>query len=542
MRRFSLPGRNRGGSPCRPFERSSIDRQADHRGEQGYLLATSGILILVLVALLSTYSFVLKRDASYKANYAAGERFAVVTAAAHFYAQQQVYDAGGSVNGCALLPAMGMPDGGDKIGAINGTHFDIEVCGAASAPIVTPVHPAASAYVHLKIRNPTGRLPSDTVAFLAGASAHGMGRVGIYGQNAGGACGAGIAALRWGPEPNACLSDGDINMLGIVDVQDGDIIVPAWETALADAQNAVIYRYPQPERADMNAMTVDLQFNRATPLPAGPLNCAAAHPDYNCLRGAGGIITVENDPTQPDIDAPGYVTVHGNGATPGELVVRQGSPATLSGNTVTNDSLRVYDQGGATNVMTVAGTANFSVGATPGHLNVGGKLSPPAGIPNTINVASATDVETNIIGAKVADGETRYNTTVNLSGGAPQAKFQSMGATILSNTATPPQPALQMTKNGGRLASVSGAIGAPTGQDFRDIGGGHLEIYAANITTTGTTAHIQTTNDPTWSVGSIDQRGSSPNAKELRVKSLELQDCIGRACPNSINANPGGGF
>jgi hypothetical protein len=100
-----------------------------------------------------------------------------------------------------------------------------------------------------------------------------------------------------------------------------------------------------------------------------------------------------------------------------------------------------------------------------------------------------------------------------------------------------------MTKNGGRLASVSGAIGAPAGQNFRDIDGGQLEIYAANMTTqTGTAANVKATTDPTWSVGSIDQRGSSPGVKELRVKTVDLQDCIGRACPNSINENPGGGF
>ena len=59
--------------------------------EAGFLLAGSGMLILIVVAMLGSFAFVLTRNSHYHANYATGQRIAEMTTLAHFYAQQTAY-------------------------------------------------------------------------------------------------------------------------------------------------------------------------------------------------------------------------------------------------------------------------------------------------------------------------------------------------------------------------------------------------------------------------------------------------------------------
>src|SRR5690606_10885453 len=146
----------------------------------------------------------------------------------------------------------------DSIGRIA---LELNIRGRDLAP-ENGIAPAASAYLHLKIRPPAGvtRRPTDEVAFLAGAASRGMDRVGIVGTNTGPDCEGAVAIVRWGPESTACLNAAQITLIGFTDVQDGDVIVPAWETALSRIGDDVVLRFPQPERPDLNMMNVDMMF------------------------------------------------------------------------------------------------------------------------------------------------------------------------------------------------------------------------------------------------------------------------------------------
>lgn len=510
MQDISLRGRNSARDVNLP--------RTGRESEQGYLLVMTGVIILILVFVLSSYSFVLKRDSHYKENYAAGQRFADIVTAAHFFAQQQVYDSSGPGTVDSQLLNLGLPDD-QVINPIAGTEFEVEVRGADEAPVnsTTPLPiKAASAYVHLKIRTGTGRAraPSDVVAFLAGAASHGMSRVGIVGAaGSGGLCDANPtgAITRWGPDVSACLTSGLVSALGFTDVQDGDIIVPAWETALARNDLQVVFRYKQPERPDLNAMTTNLAFDNSA-LPPGAIDCLNA--STNCMRGASEVRTA-------DIDSTGIATVN-------NFLVRQGSNANLR-HVNTNNTLRVYDQNGSPDVMTVNGAVDLSGTTT----SVGKTIRPNTG--GTINASSPNPILTNHLGAKVASGETPFDTTINLSAmgaapPAPSAAINGLTGSFIND--------VNMTRAGGQF-NTTGRIGVVGGTTrFSNNVGTPLNVFAATITTNNTANITNTTNNLDWSVGSIDQHDSAiPDAtKRLTVQVITInQSCYGRACPDSIN-------
>ncbi len=513
MRGNSLFGTLSGGPPA------TDGRQH----EQGYLLVFSGVMIIVLVAMLSSYSFVLKRDNSYKANFAAGQRFAELASAAHYYAQQVVYDNASSVTGnCNLVTDMNLP-GGAALPALVGTTMTVEICGADAAPVHTIVNAnvkAASAYAVLRIRSNADRAPSDTIAFLAGAASNGMDRVGIYGTNAGGDCDGVVngAVMSWGPDQSACLTNGLITSLGINvgTLLPGDVIVPVWETALSQNDTRLIYRHKQPERPDTNTMMTDLSFDNSA-LPAGPVVCGDLN--THCLQNVADLDTQNLNVAV--IGAADTLTNFQDG-----LVARAGTTTNLQQADMLG-SVNVYDQNGAATVMNVAGLVDLSADGTPNTISVSDTINATG-----VDVIAANPIQTNLIGAQVGDPRPP-RTDISLIGVNPKAVFDDINPVTTIENVT-------INNATGRF-NVLGSIGAAGGtQTFTNIPGSPMDIYAASINVVNPTSRIVSSSN--WSVGSIDQFGNTPT-NNLTVDDFRVnQDCIGRACPNAVNQAPGGGF
>lgn len=228
--------------------------------EQGYMLVTVAVLIMVVVSMLSSVVFVSTRQGKFKENYATGERLAALAPMAHAYVQTAHYISGTTMNG-DVVNLMDLPDN-FSFTKLTDTDFSVEVIARNAMPVAIPATPgkAASAYIHLRIRPKVGmRNPTDTVALQSGANHGGMGRLGFFqtGIPAGDTCDSAATVVRWGPEADSCLNQSQSDSL-FTDIQPGDIVVPAWETALAKMDRDAMMRFPQPGRPDLNSMMTDL--------------------------------------------------------------------------------------------------------------------------------------------------------------------------------------------------------------------------------------------------------------------------------------------
>jgi hypothetical protein len=491
------------------FLRRKQPEIAINSNESGFLLVSATVMIMIVVALLSSASFVATRQSRFDSNFTAGERLGQLAVMAHYYAQREHYGpAAVNLDGAGNLFRAGflVPPDGFKFASVKDTNFEIEVVGRNASPVnnsVPAAVKAASAYIHVRVRPKNGgtRNATDNVALFAGANSQGMARIGLVQLPGSDLCDGATTAVRWGAESSSCLNTSQVAAM-FVDAQPGDIIVPAWETALAKNTSNAMYRYKQPERSDLNAMT--------TALKMGGFSIQAVGQDGDLDSGintenltAAGTSQLGNDPTD-------------------FMVVRQGSTATFSAPIITNGEFNVSDASAgptATN-MNVSGSVEF----TSADINIAQTLEGSTGL--VVNSA-------NPIGVPILKNETTLNVAAYTSGGVAAIAVDKIDAasTITGMEATAPNS---------RLA-ISGDLNAENAV-LRSGPSKNLDFYAGQMTTHNATTIANKSGDPlNWTVGSLESKSGA----RLTVPQLQLIDCKStqKACPDSITDPPDqGGF
>lgn len=502
---------------CRP-----APRPCSRNGEGGFLLAGGGVMILIIIALLSSFAFVTSRQGRFQANYAIGQRLGELTTLAHSYAQQTHYRTplvnidnvmiySSTAAGNPLTP----PDN-FRFNNTGNIRYEVEILGRSAAPIngnVSATIKAASAYMHVRIRPAVAGAvlsPTDRIALLSGATSRNLSRVGVVdvGLAAGDTCdGPNPTRVRWGPETSACLNAGHIAALGMTDVQTGDLILPVWETALARGSNDALYRFPQPERPDMNTMNTHLKM--------------AA----NSITDAGGLLT-ENLVASNSADMMGTMTIRFKTATGQD----SNSRLRLQGPAAANNNLRIYDQTGTNATpLDVSGPSMFRPG-TGNSLNIANTLQ--EGAPLTVNVVDP------IFGL----ARNFMTDTINTKPGSSMLVQPSNKTLIPPTRTTIAAEYLTTAANTGlNIPAANGrfAVGGTLSSDLR----GRMQIfpvpvfmpmsiYSAQLVTapTGTT---QITS-PTWSLGGLDQTGSGT----LSLHGIRTPICDGDPCPDKMTTDP----
>lgn len=468
--------------------------------EGGYMLMGVALFLVLVTFMLGTLSFVTKRNARFQANYAVGEHIAHLANMAHNFAQSQRYtlvspmELDGVLLYSSAATAAFTPPDGFGFSPLSGTNFIVEVRGSNEAPLAPSLFQAASAYMHVRIRPDADiqRSSTDDIALMQGANHRGMSRVGrVQGPN-GDLCDGGQTRVRWGEEASSCLNDTHIGTLGFSDVREGDIIVPAWETALARSEDRAVYRYPQPERPDMNRMATALNMQ------ANPILNAATTSTENI--NAGGNVALQD------------MTVRHNQATGFQDTV-----------TVNNQPMRVYDQNGVLDpVMNVTGLVEF----TAANLSVGDTLQVGTG---TLDVVVANPVYTNELGnvshALAIDVRDAANVEVVVQDINPASTINNL---VLLNDAS-------------RLA-VTGNLDTTQFSPGNGLIGGvpSANLYGAELLTAtgGNTQIVHGSGNVPWEIGAIDQK----NTGSLGVSSLQIETCLGKACPDNVTDTPDGGL
>jgi hypothetical protein len=298
--------------------------------EGGYLLIATGFAVMALAGIVSAMSYSTWRETRYQTNYTLGQQFAEAAAIAHNNAQRDFYTTGGGTSFTVPVAFPAFP------AQMNGIQYTMQAYGVASAPFVSLAagDQAASAILLLRpslISTGQEPLASDMAAFIDGAASRGMKDVAVYGAVIppdGQACGAGIAAVRWGNlndyNEAKCMTQLDLDNLGITP-QPGDIIVPAWEVAIARMDQRAVMRFPQPGHPDWMKMATTLTLQPgATITRAGNVETAnmsvTDQVDIQTIAASGtstmnnviaGNIVLNNSFTQNNVNG-GSQTVVGN--------------------------------------------------------------------------------------------------------------------------------------------------------------------------------------------------------------------------------------
>lgn len=495
-----------------------------HGDEAGFLLGGAAVMILITIAIASSFNFVFKRDYEYKSNYALGERLAEAAVIAHRFAQRSFYQDDVDLPPVGNLFTNGMnPPNGMTFTRLGPNTLSLDVRGWNAAPIhsgATASMRAASAYMLLRIRTASGRvrLPSENVALFAGAASLGMVRVGVVGGAApGDTCDGAATRVRWGTEFTACLNANHITQLGFTDVRDGDIIAPAWDAALAFTDLNAVIRFPQPERSGLNLMQVDLAMNGDSDND-GALNRHAIN-DAGAINGND--FNMRNDPV---------TSIPVGTATLNEMQVRQNSATTISGATVTNSTFSVIDQNGdpiafslASGDVTFNGN-NFTVGGTmqgTGTLDV-----------TAANAGTITTLNNNLINTTIAP----------IAGGA--------NPTLIADAVPATNNMTSLTTGGTRLSIGATLETDNPGTGFNEnvvirsnVPNGDVPVFAGAMQTSGTAAIVRFDGAALpMTARSLEQTGNS-TTRFLRVDRLTSNDdCVGRACPDNVDDTPGGGL
>lgn len=465
--------------------------------ESGFLLGAAGVIVLIIVAMLSSFAFVVKSEGKYQGNYAVGEQLASLANAAHIYAQQQRYDPTGL--GLAIenrdIYASGMNVADFFFAPVRETVFSLEIVAKTDTPVagtMPAAFKAASAYLHLRIRTNNGqpRLPNDTLAFQAGAIHGGLKRVGFYKTNipTGDTCNGAATAVRWGPEDSSCLNDAQADRLiggMFTDLQPGDVIIPAWETSLGRMDQKALLRYPQPGGPNYNSM-------------AAPLNMG-----NNNIVAADVLMVTAIDPAFP--------------STLGNLNV--------TGNVSTNGTVNLQ------------GPANISGGLNVTHpdgMNVSGKV--------TFNrdVIIARDLTNGGSGAQLKatlqGGQTLYISDMRLkktpTGSAVIAGRNGASADVDTTRLNDDITLIQTTGPSSRLA-VAGILDASTSV-MRPVNG-RMDFYTPRLVTSGS-GSVQTTSPAGWTMQTLENKGGV-----LNIGTISSPNCYGPGCPNNIDLPPDDG-
>ncbi|MDB5477668.1 MAG: Bacterial shufflon protein N-terminal constant region [Alphaproteobacteria bacterium] len=492
-------------------------------GEGGYMMIASLLIVMIAISVLGSFAFVANRDNHFKSNFVVGQRLAELARNAHLYAQNLYYATNPpsiSLDG-AVLPLAAMTPDDFALPQVGGTRFTIEVLGRDAAPINSDTDPATkagSAYLHLGIRSSGPRPPSDLIALLAGAASRNMSRAGIVDPSipASDICDgiAGNTVVRWGPEASACLTNAHLGALGFSDVRPGDIIVPAWETALATGKSDRLYRFPQPGRPDLNMMLTRLTMTDNAGLVSGIRNIGAANAQE--INASAGRTVIS------------------------EVVTRPGKTANFT-QAVTANTLKVDDTASGMVVTAGSGTIQFNTSNNNSTLNIAGKLSRPnPAAPGSLDINAQNTVRTNILGDTGLDMQlSPVPVPVNAPSNTMTASVKNM---------TTPISQIKVLKPNGHLAVV-GALGTGANGEAQlmpDPLTGKAYVYTAQMTTesTGNTVAKGPTlakPNPDWTIGGINQTGTM-GGQGLGAENFTFNECTGSACPTQLTDPADGGL
>lgn len=487
-------------TPVHPLDSAPVHQgPAQQTHESGFMLAASGVFILVIIALLSSFAFIANRDSRFKEHYAAGQQAATMIIASHSVAQRIYYE---DMNGTGSFD-------GDEIEyqalpAIKDVEYDVIINASTNSPITsTSTHQAASAYAHIKIRYPAAKpmLPSDMTAFMAGAAQRGLSRIGIVGKNipAGDSCDSLDTVVRWGPEDTACLNDNHLGTLAISDVQDGDVIVPVWESALATGSRTAMYRFKQPERPDLNIMQQNLVMNAF---------------DIESVKDINSDTFTANDTAQLQ-----------------ELYVRNGGETRFNQATTINAPLNILDAD-ATSTTTVL-TVNAPVQFTQ-DMSVAAAINQGPSATSRISTTVANPV-----------GVDTLNTLPGAAMNIDPIGSATLTVAALLSTGVPNSLTLD---GSGKTLVVGNNLTAGSNTRIANAVGKQLHLYTGAFTTNTTsffspavTMTLTGTETTRFTVGAIEQIGLGAT-KYLQIPRIHTGDCHGRACPDYETETPGGGF
>lgn len=464
-----------------------------HKAEGGFLLVGATVLVLVISALIGSLSFVASHQNRFQGNYAVGQRLAWLAHAAHVHAQQQVYGLGGGVENLDLYGALTLPDG-FAFSPVLETRFSVEVIGKNAAPVAgTSAFKAASAYIHLRARTTTGqpRFPNDTLALQSGANSGGLKRLGIYQTHIapGDTCDSAATVVRWGPEESSCLNQAQANAM-FSNLQPGDIIVPAWETALQKLDRHALMRYPQPDRPDLNAMSNDLNMGN------------------NAIRSAGNVQTEQ------------FVQPAGGNTILGNAITRAGSTATFEQPVNAQQGVIVAGDSGGGFAMSVQGTIYLD-----SNLNVADTIAHSSG--SVVDVLITNNPPVQPDGSQPPSFYVQNLGTQDDSVTLAPRPLSGATHTVGIRNLTGNIQLLEIDGTDSRLA-VAGTLDAP-GVAMRPTAGA-LSLYTARMVTTGTSS-INPSNPVAWRIGSIEQvNGANP----LTIDTLLADNCFGSGCPTNV--------
>ncbi len=238
-------------------------------GQGGYLLVVLSLVLMLVAGVIGVIASDTQRATRAQAFYTLGEQFADLAAAAHNVAQNQFYISSTAVGGSDLIGAGLLPEFANRFAmTLYGTNFQVQALGVDSAPMdtLTPLtSKAVSAVLYLHPILPSGgeMLAVDTAAFIDGAKAHTMPGIGVVGATFAPGddfCDGQFTIVRWGSGDTACFNQTQLTTIGIPTPQPGDLIVPAWETALAQLDQRALMRFPQPGHPELSQMASSLDL------------------------------------------------------------------------------------------------------------------------------------------------------------------------------------------------------------------------------------------------------------------------------------------
>lgn len=292
--------------------------------ESGYLLLLTAVVVIVVAGLLATLSDTVRRNATYDYNFGLGAQFAESATAAHIAAQRTHYTTPPtSIDNVPLTLT-----GNDNSFPAS---FTLRVIGIDAAPFDTSVPPsdrAASALVIMRPQLAPGQVRTavENQAFLDGAKSRGMPNAGVV-SSAGfvpsDTCNGAATSVRWGASNAECLTVAQLASYGL---QPGDIVAPAWEVALARADQYALMRYKQPNRPEMNRMATAVTFTPGRTIAAAD-NVTSVTAAVDTLQTNN--VSATNSAALGDATAPA-LTINGTLNVPNNSVTHTSGPVQVN--------------------------------------------------------------------------------------------------------------------------------------------------------------------------------------------------------------------
>jgi hypothetical protein len=417
------------------------------------------------------------------------------------------------------------------------------------------------------------RTAADMAAFRSGAASAGLNRIGIVLDPAVGkaaACHGGTAIVSWGTNENDCLTAAEASTIGM-SLDKFDVVAPAWEAVEKQLTTKLVYRRPHPGLQGMNVMQQDLDMDshkyritdaleiytetvniddgtdknlfvgeidpttgKAPATSTGPsdaiLTVARGHKTLAKYGGSGDVCNGSNGMVTTCFNGP--VTVEENLAVSFKdetdnkyppIVLGKDDPMlkvggvveVTQGNVTVNADETTFPDKGVFDVSNTDGTAHavFNINKQDASGDRGTVINKKVTL-GTFNVDSSdnsenfiVDKELSIVGGNVRIGENGTPSQVVLT----KAPLASSNGTKLDIDTTGKQPLAGSTQITNSVYSS--------------------DVEANTLTQTGSKA--MTFKNVTF------KDGSTGSAAKVQVnRSMNVDDCVGAACPDNIIVDP----